>query len=295
MSTNTQEESPNCKQNTWNKIYLLLIIFGWSTLIGTLALGFSNSYQSYIETNEIDYVFYKVKTNGKTSYGYVIKIGSNLTINNETNATELTQCSIVSENLFKRITYFVKNYAIIISYFIANIVLFISEITSTYVRVQKIRGTYRLNLKQPKTADKFSWVLFFLKTNFICGTFVVSIIDYSLPCIRLNIAEFFVDAAYYSMIILFTTVGIYIFYLTFFCTFVCNIACTNVREDLEEKFKKFKNFFQIVTVIVFIIVILFEITNLVFWIILFLGPKIAVLVNSLYAVNTIADVGNHFI
>lgn len=276
----------------YSTISMLLIIFGWATALSSLLISLIRSYPSYKRFNPNDYVFYRPEDlkNQSADIGYVIK---NETILNETN---LEKCTLVSMKAFENIVSFVDNDIVLIAYFSSISLMILSEIAATFFFIKKLRP----GNSDSKNIKIFKWVLFVIKTNFIVGTFAIAIIDYSLDCFQLNVPEFYIEVAYYSIIVFVISLSVGIFvvlFVVFLISYIFSVACGSVFCDCNIKqstdcFAGPK--FLIFLCILILIVVLLELTNIVIYVILFFGPTIAKIINTLMTINLAKDIAQIF-
>ena len=101
----------------------------------------------------------------------------------------------------------------------------------------------------------------------------------------MDVAEVFIDTAYYSVIVLIVTIILVVFIYSVLSFTECGkICCKNTINKLYEN-----NFYRIPVSLLFLIFIGLEVLNVIIWVCLFFGPKIAKLLSSLVTVNIIAD------
>jgi hypothetical protein len=271
---------------------MVLLLGSLAATISSLIISLVKSYPSYSSFNPNDFVFYQPEDLKNRSLFYVIKNGSDALFN-ETILKE-SACTPVSQNSYSKIISFVDNFVIITAYFLSISLMVLSEFASTFIFLKKIRTSDK------NYGSKAKYVLFLIKTNFILGTFTIAIIDYELDCFQLKVSEFFIEVAYYSIIVFVLSLAVGAFVLLFvgfLFGYIVSVACGSVfcgcNIDQSTDCFSGKKFIAFL-VILAILVVLLELANIVIYVILFLGPKIALIINALMTITMVMDVGQMF-
>ena len=271
---------------------MLLLLVGWATTISSLIISLVKSYPAYSRFNPKDFVFYepdelKNDTNINKLY-YVIKNSSDLLLNIAN--LNKSECTLVSKQAYDKIVSFVDNFVIIIAYFVSISLMILSEVASTFIFIKKLRTNDKDYGKKAK------WAIFIVKTNFIIGTFTIAIIDFDLECFQLKVSEFFIEVAYYSIIVFMISLAVGVFillFVTFLFGYGCTVGCGSVccGCDVDKSFDCFAGKkFIVFLVFLSILVVLLELANIAIYVILFLGPKIAQIINALMTVSLGKDI-----
>jgi len=277
-------------------VSIVFLLVGWTLTLGSVILSLVKSYPPYSRFYPSDFVFYEpkeLKNDTDNNLYYVIKNGSDLLLN----LTKLneSECTLVSYQSYDRIVSFVDNNVILIAYFGGISLKLLSELASTFIFWKKVSTDDKKYGKPAKVC------LFFIKTNFIIGTFTIAIIDYDLECFQLKVSEFFIEFAYYSIIVFEVTMGLFVCILLIFA-FICLRGCVSISgdvccgdEDSDKLYDKFTGWSCGTKALVFYSVVLFivgllELANLVIYGVLFLGPYITLIINGLVTGELINDI-----
>ena len=174
-------------------------------------------------------------------------------------------CSNMSRSTFEKLDQYFTNENMVIwikiQYWFFFILIGIIQIYSTVSRIKSSQN--KKEFKNTKLA------IFITKITFTPAVFIVTGIDYTKPCIKLQISTFFIDVALFAN---------NIFLLALIFAVFCDC------KDSKEKDLKY--------CCISILLIVYLITALVIYFALYFGPVLAKIENALLTLNIISDVAS---